>query len=113
MERFEFISRDERHVDSIEKKLVFPDKIEYHTSMDELPEDLLTTGNLLYLRSELDGESQAPLMKKLAEIAQELYDEYPEFCALVPFGSRTKGLSKKESDIDIIVILNCDIGSPE
>jgi len=57
--------------------------------MQELSEDLLTTDKLLYLRG-LDGESQVPLMKELAKIAQEFYDEFPEFCALVPFGSRTK-----------------------
>ncbi len=53
--------------------------------MTEIPEELLTTDKLLYLTS-LSGESQAPLMKKLAQVAQELFEEYPQnFCALIPF----------------------------
>ena len=84
MESFEFISGDERHVDSIEKKVVFPDKVRYHENMPKVPEELFTTDKLLYLEG-LDGESQIPLMQKLAQIAQELYKKYPEFCALIPF----------------------------
>lgn len=56
--------------------------------MQELPEDLLTTDKLLYLTG-LDGESQVALMRKLAEVAQELYEKN-WFCALIPFGSRTR-----------------------
>jgi hypothetical protein len=47
--------------------------------MLEIPEEVYTTDKLLYLQG-LDGESQIPLMKQLAQIAQELHKEFPEFC---------------------------------
>ena len=52
--------------------------------MPKLSEELFRTDKLLYLEG-LDGESQIPLMKQLAQVAQELYKKYPEFCALIPF----------------------------
>lgn len=79
--------------------------------MPKVPEELFTTDKLLYLEG-LDGESQIPLMQKLAQIAQELYKKYPEFCALIPFWSRTRGLSQEEktnkekSDIDLFLVLD-------
>lgn len=77
----------------------------YTNSMTEIPEELLTTDKLLYLTS-LSGESQAPLMKKLAQVAQELFEEYPQnFCALIPFWSRTRWLSEADSDFDIFLVL--------
>jgi hypothetical protein len=86
---FEFISGDERHVDSIIKKLVLPGNISYYRYMPDFSEELEYTDKILYL-NDLDGVSQVALMKELAQAAKELYKEYPEFCALIPFGSRTK-----------------------
>ena len=57
--------------------------------MPDFPEELEHTDKLLSL-TDLDGISQAALMKELSQAAKELYKEYPEFCALIPFGSRTK-----------------------
>ena len=79
--------------------------------MPKLSEELFRTDKLLYLEG-LDGESQIPLMKQLAQVAQELYKKYPEFCALIPFWSRTRGLSQEaktnteKSDIDIFIVLD-------
>lgn len=75
--------------------------------MNELPEDLLTTNKLLYL-TWIDGESQIPLMKILAEIAAELSKTEEWFYAMIPFGSRTKWLSEKDSDLDILIIVDDD-----
>jgi predicted nucleotidyltransferase len=83
--------------------VVFPDKIEYARTMQELPEDLLTTDQLLYL-TEIDGETQVSLMATLAQIAEEMLNEKSWFVALIPFWSRTKGLERDNSDFDIFLV---------
>ncbi len=60
---------------SITKKVVFLDKIKYSEDMNEVAEDIFTTDKILYL-SRLDGKSEIWLMRQLAKLAQELYDEY-------------------------------------
>ncbi len=57
--------------------------------MTEFPPELENTNRLFYLENS-DGTSQAPLMRDLTQAAKELYQEYSEFCAIIPFGSRTK-----------------------